>query len=161
MTPLEFVERRWGTLNAKRSGTPYMKHIYQGLAILEQLKADNNTKTAYALHGMFQSNDDLVKTYKELSEVEYRAEEIILVMEYRHVANSYLSYMPVPDSIDLGPFNEVKLMLIADKVQNRFEFELNHNKHENADRLATYFTHWLSVLGVNEEQYSQFCELFK
>jgi hypothetical protein len=61
--------------------------------------------------------------------------------------------MATPENIDFGPFEQVKLMLIADKVQNRFEFELNHNNHDNAERLAAYFSHWLLVLGIDEGKY--------
>jgi len=46
-------------------------------------------------------------------------------------------------------------MLIADKVQNRKDFEIYHSStHDKKDRLAAYFAEWLEALEVSEDIYS-------
>jgi hypothetical protein len=50
-------------------------------------------------------------------------------------------------------------MLIADKVQNRKDFELYHEAtHPRSKELAMYFRLWLEKLGVSEENYQQYKE---
>ena len=49
---------------------------------------------------------------------------------------------------------EVNTMLIADKIQNRKDFELYHEKtHERSIELKEYFSNWLERLGVTEDVY--------
>ncbi len=66
---------------------------------------------------------------------------IALSMEYRSVANRYLSRMELrtPDTIELSPVAEVNKMLIADKVQNRKDFERYNRNHPREEHLALYF----------------------
>jgi hypothetical protein len=48
-------------------------------------------------------------------------------------------------------------MLIADKIQNRKDFELYHKDiHERSDELKQYFFNWLWRLGVWEGNYQEF-----
>lgn len=55
----------------------------------------------------------------------------------------------------LSPLREVNDMLIADKVQNRKDFELFHSStHDKRDRLAAYFAEWLAALEVSEDIYA-------
>lgn len=51
---------------------------------------------------------------------------LLLGMEYRYTANNYLSFKPADDPIHLSPIAEVNQMLIADKIQNRKDFEIYH-----------------------------------
>jgi hypothetical protein len=48
-------------------------------------------------------------------------------------------------------------MLIADKIQNRKDFELYHEgTHERSLELKCYFIDWLWRLGVREGEYQEF-----
>ena len=82
---------------------------------------------------------------------------IALAMEYRSVANRYLSRMKLraPDKVELSPIDEVNTMLIADKVQNRRDFERYNKSHPRAKHLKLYFESWLSALGVSEAKYQE------
>ena len=47
-------------------------------------------------------------------------------------------------------------MLIADKIQNRKDFELYHlGKHERSSELEQYFKNWLERLNITEEFYQE------
>jgi hypothetical protein len=137
---------------AKRSGVPLMNHIHEGLAILDKIGASDLAKRAFCLHPLFQADDELVKHFKmDLLGVE--ASVIILTMEYRSVANEYLSHRKINaiQEIRLSPLKDVNDMLIADKVQNRKDFEIYHRGvHERSDELDQYFKNWLKRLNIDE-----------
>jgi hypothetical protein len=70
-------------------------------------------------------------------------------MEYRRVANAYLSKREIKslDDIELSPLHEVNQMLWADKLQNQKDFRLYHmGKHERSDILEQYFINWINKL---------------
>ncbi len=78
-------------------------------------------------------------------------------MEYRSVANEYLSHRTIAhvDEIRLSPLPEVNQMLIADKVQNCKDFELYHKAtHPRSAELDLYFNNWLRRLGITPERYT-------
>lgn len=79
-------------------------------------------------------------------------------MEYRAVANAYLShhYTGAADKPRLSSITAVNHMLVADKVQNRKDFECYHQTyHPNSAVLAQYFNNWLRTLGVSEARYRE------
>lgn len=161
---------------AKRSGVPLINHIDQGLRILDRLGEPQRVKDAYCLHPMLQNDKDLNANWKEVSmemidEVD-GTEIIMLAMEYRSVANEFLSDKitdPVFDSVStiglteackiirLSPISGVNAMLIADKIQNRKDFELYHKgTHDKSLELDVYFKLWLARLGISEDMYQNY-----
>jgi hypothetical protein len=57
-------------------------------------------------------------------------------------------------AVSLAPFDEVRLMLVADKVQNRRDFERHHlGMHPRSAELDAYFRRWLAFLDVDEPRY--------
>lgn len=161
------VERFYGETRAERSGVLKMNHIDEALAIIsraasymsEYEDADVlHAMTAFCLHPMFQGDTDLVKTADErvfLAE-ECHPIDLVYVMEYRSVANEYLSHRHIDDysHIRLSPLKEVNLMLIGDKVQNYKDFVTYHQAtHPRARELSEYFQNWLDRLGVNAGLY--------
>ncbi len=89
-------------------------------------------------------------------------EIVVLAMEYRQVANAYLShhYQGVEDRIALSCLPEVNAMLVADKVQNRKDFELYHwGSHPNSQVLENYFANWLRRLNITEARYQELLAL--
>ena len=142
---------------AKRSGVRLMNHIDEGLYILNQLDADDNTKLSYIFHPLFQSDESLIDNMRVFGLMDGVVGA--LVMEYRSVANEYLStrYINNIDEIRLSPIDAVNKMLIADKIQNRKDFEIYHKgTHKRSDALSIYFNNWFDRLEISEEVYNKY-----
>lgn len=149
----------YGNKKAKRSKIPYINHINEGLIILDKIGASLNAKEGYCLHPILQNDEDLAKAFQKES-VLYRYPidlySLSLAIEYRWIANGYLSNRSITSlsEVKLSPLKEVQQMLIADKVQNRKDFELYHkNTHPRSKELEVYFCNWLNILGISEEEY--------
>jgi hypothetical protein len=155
------IKRYYGERRSNGSQVLLINHIYEGLTILTELNAERSTKDAYAVHPMFQSDLDLEANYKKL--LHYEPIVTIKVLEYRSSANSWLSIdfaLDTKDRIVLSPISGVNQMLIADKVQNRKDFELYHkDKHPRSEILERYFNQWLQRLGITEERYQELIKL--
>ena len=53
-------------------------------------------------------------------------------------------------------------MLIADKIQNRKDFELYHKEtHPRSAELDKYFRNWLQKLNIDESFYQEIIALLK
>ncbi len=159
------IARVYGARTASRSGVPLMRHIDEGLAVLHFLHQETPSPTpqmlsrrleegrAFCLHPLLQQDIDLVKNWDTVCT---SARVAILAMEYRNVANRALSSRPlnVASDIELSPLPQVNNMLVADKVQNRKDFELYHKAtHPRSENLDRYFRLWLERLWVFEEIY--------
>lgn len=160
MNSLEIIGRFYGSQKAKRSGLLWLNHIFEGRAIMEHRKASFAAIDAFTVHPVFQAEESLdwcIATYAEHLEPRVLA----LAMEYRNVANRGLSCYQVddPNRIYLGPLRDVHEMLIADKVQNRKDFIVHHQKHPQAIELDRYFKNWLRALRVTEAEYIRLAEV--
>lgn len=162
---LQIIEQYYGSKIAKRSGVPYINHIYEGLAVLDYLGVSQEVKDAYCLHPIFQDDETFeknIKNFYELKNINHLT--LIFVMEYRNVANRGLNCFQVddPDKIYLGPSNAVKFMLIADKVQNRKDFlKYHYNTHPKSKELDIYFKNWLRKLDVTEKDFNKLVEIME
>lgn len=142
----------YDNLHAKRSGVHYMNHIDEGLAILHLFNCTEYAKLAYCLHPVYQDDVSL----KNVNNTSYDNRVIMNVMEYRNVANAYLSSRSIDtlDEIKLSPLKDVNDMLIADKIQNYKDFELYHyGKHKRYKELDQYFKNWLEKLDITLHMY--------
>lgn len=153
------VAEHYGDRRARRSGVLLIRHIDEGLRVLDAIGASLDTRRAYCIHPIVQGDDELAVAFRPESVLHRHAIDphaLALAMEYRAVANGYLSHRVVEsiEEIALGPLPEVREMLIADKVQNRKDFERYHRgAHPRSDELDRYFRLWLARLGVSEEEY--------
>jgi len=146
----------YGDQIAKRSGVQLMNHIDEGLYILEKIGASDYAKRAYCLHPIVQDDQSLKENSHLLKDIDYRV--IINTIEYRSVANEYLSRREIKsiDEVRLSPLKDVNDMLIADKIQNRKDFELYHlGAHDRSEQLDKYFKNWLERLEVSEDFYNE------
>lgn len=155
------IKTYYADKKAERSGVLLINHIHEGLQILEWEKVSINAMKAYCLHPVFQSDEALYENYSIKILESIPANIILLVMEYRNIANQYLSKRRIEsiEEIQLSPLAEVNQMLVADKIQNRKDFELYHlNTHPRAQELDKYFKNWLLRLDVSEEKYQKYCQ---
>lgn len=148
---------------AKRSGVPLLNHIEEGLQILHNLDADVTTAQAYCLHPIFQDDKNLKLAFENWGFVAsacetrygHTSKPFILTMEYRWVANNYLSKDYDPNKKPkLSVLPEVNQMLIADKLQNFKDFLHHKDKYDNKDILQKYFVQWLAELEITQDTIS-------
>ena len=145
---------------AARTGLRYMNHIDEGLYVLDAIGAGRAAQQAYCLHPLFQSDPDIAKVTLDLA-AQFEKWPLVLVTEYRHIANSYSSRKVIEslEKIRVSPLEEVRQMLIADKIQNFKDFELYHKAtHPRSEYLNTYFSNWLQRLGVDTSFYRRMVE---
>lgn len=148
----QLISQYYTIKKTQRSQQYLMNHIDEGLLILNLIQASNFTKRAYCLHPLFQADMDLMKHAYLMSELE--AKILALTMEYRSVANEYLSFRKINtlDDIRLSPLEEVNQMLVADKIQNFKDFNLYHlHTHPRSKELQHYFENWLEKLQVSKK----------
>lgn len=167
------IKNYYADRETKRSKVPLINHINEGLVVLDHLDASLSTKKAFCLHPLLQDDDALTRTYWDVS-IQCDPLAILLAMEYRSVANEFLSdkiddlfsgkhieqYLleSVSTIVRLSPIPEVNDMLIADKVQNRKDFLTYHSRtHPRASQLDLYFRLWLTRLGIDELTYQGLC----
>jgi hypothetical protein len=153
----QLISNYYGEKRARRSQVRLMQHIDEGLVILREIGASADAQAAYCLHPLLQSDEALSENYPHISASDVPVRVVLLAMEYRNVANQYLSRRVISDvkDIRLSPLDEVNHMLIADKVQNRKDFEIYHEGHHpRSAELAAYFRNWLRRLGVGEDKYA-------
>lgn len=156
------IVEHYGDQRAKRSGRLLIEHIDEGLLVLEAINADFFTKCAFCLHPMFQEDEELSNT-ASLDLNHFERDTLIYVMEYRNIANAWLSDKVIKTNSGhvgtmrgpkLSPLLAVNQMLIADKVQNYKDFLIYHaGHHERSAELEYYFETWLEALGISKKKY--------
>jgi hypothetical protein len=154
------IERAYGTRTAQRSGVPLMRHIDEGLAVLQRIDAPDEAMRAFCLHPLLQEDPAYAANLAWVTALT-EPHVLALALAYRRVANATLSTRPIASAADipLSGMVEVDQMLVADKVQNRKDFLLHHRGHHpRSEVLDRYFQMWLERLGVAE---TRFAELFE
>ncbi len=157
------IKKYYGDDTTSRSGVKLINHINEGLVILDKIGASDIAKRAYCLHPIIQSDACLSENY----DFDFRGiapKVLIAVTEYRSVANEYLSHRKIHtiDDIRLSPLKDVNDMLIADKIQNRKDFELYHKEtHTRSAELGEYFKNWLQKLKIDEAFYQETVRMLK
>jgi hypothetical protein len=139
---------------ALRSGIRLIRHIVEGIAVLDAIGAPEVASRAFALHPLLQSDVNLTLHYAKVA-ARAPADSVLLAMEYRSVANAYLSTREISDvgEIRLSPLAVVGQMLVADKVQNYKDFLAYHSSnHPRREALDSYFNLWFRRLGVSPER---------
>lgn len=144
----------YGDRVANRSQVPLINHIIEGMEVLTLIGASDLAKDAFCIHPIIQNDADMKANYLWLFSLDASTispQAIYLALEYRNIANQYLSHRAIDslDDITLSPINEVNQMLVADKVQNFKDFLLYHQAtHPRSRELTHYFCNWLKKLDV-------------
>ncbi len=155
MKEYDFIKEYYGDKRTERSHVLLINHIDEGLEILKAINASDDAKKAYCLHPIFQGDEDLSKNSTRA--IEFDSKIIMLVMEYRNIANAYLSKRTINTlgDIVLSPLQEVNHMLIADKIQNFKDFMQYHfASHERSNELFEYFKNWFKKLDIPNELFN-------
>jgi len=155
------IKTEYGDKITKRSDVKLINHIDEGLIILDKINAKELAKKAYCIHPIFQGDRELSIVY-DIGEVAISPIVCILVMEYRSIANAYLSKRKINsiNEIKLSPIKDVNDMLIADKIQNYKDFMLYHfDTHPRSKELYEYFHNWFIRLGLNLIQVDELVKL--
>lgn len=155
------VEACHHDLYAQRSGIPYMNHIDEGLVVLRDLGASERAQRAFCLHPLLQADEELAIHYPRVAELTDDPRVLCLALEYRNVANAFLSRREVArdDDVALSSLPEVNDMLRADKVQNAKDFLLYHHAtHPRSEALVRYFHTWHRRLGVTDADFARWFE---
>jgi hypothetical protein len=159
------VSEFYGTQHARRSQIPLIAHIDEGLLILDAVGSSSRAKEAFCVHPLLQDDGALRSSLQPGSvfrKWSLDPASVAIAMEYRSLANAYLSHhcRGEDDRIPLSVLEEVNHMLIADKVQNRKDFEVHHHStHENTEVLVQYFNNWLRALGISEARYRELVQI--
>lgn len=159
----KLISHFYGDKKAKRSQCYMMNHIDEGLFILENIQASDAAKKAFCLHPMLQNDEDLQENWVKIKN-QVNSEILGLVVEYRNIANAYLSQRSIThlDEIALSPLEDVNDMLRADKVQNYKDFLIYHQKtHARSDILNQYFQNWLTKLKISQSDFQFLFEQLK
>lgn len=141
----------YGERTARRSGVRLLAHIDEGLAILRDRGASERAQRAFCLHPLVQDDASLAASYPRIAELTDDPQVIVLVLEYRNIANAALSHRTYAGASDiaLSPLAEVNEMLVADKLQNYKDFRRYHaGVHPRSAALDRYFRLWLERLGI-------------
>ena len=150
MIEYDLISKFYGSRTAKRSGVPLINHINEGLIILDHIGSTDVVKGAYCIHPLFQSDENLIEN-KGMDLTGVSTESIILTMEYRRVANSYLRFSSISSFVGIS-LQEIKEMLIADKIQNYKDFyKKSHFNSLEFGQLYNYFHVWFGILGIPED----------
>lgn len=160
------IVEHYGDNKAVRSQVPLINHIEEGINIIDRLPFSINLNKelaarAFCLHPLYQSDYELDK-YAFMS-APFDNRVVLFAMEYRWRANNWLSdkvstkegVIRLDGLPDYGALPHVKVMLIADKVQNYKDFLRYHkDTHPKSAELEVYFRTWLDALGVSPTVYN-------
>lgn len=94
------IQDFYGQQRARRSQVPFMNHIHEGLAVMLHTQASPQAMRAFCLHPLVQGDQDLrdhcARVAQAMESVSDGAFVLGLAMEYRSVANAYLSHGTLP-----------------------------------------------------------------
>ncbi|PKL37024.1 hypothetical protein CVV38_04015 [Candidatus Peregrinibacteria bacterium HGW-Peregrinibacteria-1] len=151
------IQTYYGDQAATRSKVYYMNHIDEGRAVLNWIGATPRAHAAFCLHPILQADEDLLANFERINDLDTSQEALALAMEYRNIANGWLAERSTSSfaQLRLSPLKDVNQMLIADKVQNRKDFDRYHSDtHPRSQQLDRYFREeWLPALGITETSY--------
>lgn len=156
----KLISEHYSDRVAKRSQVPLINHINEGLAVLDRIGATEYAKQAFCIHPLLQADNDLRDNFNAVAFAVSPA-VVMLAMEYRSVANEYLSMkVGTGHKIRLSPLYEVNDMLVADKVQNYKDFITYHSAtHPRSAELDIYFNEWLEALRVPLDSFQRLCNV--
>ena len=150
---MDLITAHYKNERAKRSGVRLMAHIKEGVKILNDIEATEETKAAFAIHPMLQDTKELLKNITYVAS-RVSTNVLVLALQYREAANAYLCREETDHVTWFALKNQLRhedhrvlQMLYADKLQNQKDFRLYHEStHPRKEELEKYFKTWLLAL---------------
>lgn len=153
------ISRYYGATTTQRTKLPWINHIVEGVVLVQQLGGRIHAADAFCWHPLIQSDDTFLETLAEMQRyynLNTSGEVLVNTLGYRDAANRWLRGAVSKDNQPKKhPLNDVNIMLMADKIQNRKDFEANEKLFsvEDASSLHYYFDSWFTTLGITPEIY--------
>lgn len=169
------IETIYGTRCARRSRVPLIDHINEGIIVLQALQATPVETEAFCLHAPAQISYHFGArpaaehylpiqpqgprdTWLLQTQFPLATEAVALAWRFAAHAEAfrpdYLNNKKRPPLIAIDP--AVRKLLIADKVQNRKDFDLFHcDSHPRRAQLRLYFECWFTLLDISEADYQR------
>lgn len=153
------ISRYYGATTTKRTKLPWINHIIEGVVLIHQLNGSEPAADAFCWHPLIQSDDTYLETLAEIQRyynLNTSGDALINALGYRDAANRWLRGVVTKDNQPKKhPLEDVNIMLMADKIQNRKDFEANEKLFsvEDASSLHYYFDCWFTTLGITPEIY--------
>lgn len=154
------ISRHYGATAAQRTKLPWINHIVEGVVLIHQLGGRIGAADAFCWHPLIQSDTTYLETLVEMRRhynLNTNGEVLVNVLGYRDAANRWLRGVVNKDNQPKKhPLESVNVMLMADKIQNRKDFEANERLFsvEDAASLHYYFDCWFNTLGITPEIYA-------
>ncbi len=169
------IETIYASRRTRRSKVPHRNHIDEGLMILQALQATQVEAEAFCLHAPAQISYHFgarptAASYR-LTEPQGPRDTWLLQTRFPLAADAVAlawrfavqaeAFRPnhLNDEIEPPSFTidtAVRKLLIADKVQNRKDFERYHrDSHPRAPQLTQYFACWFALLEISEHVYQK------
>lgn len=153
------ISRYYGAAKTRRTRLPLINHIVEGVVLIHQLGGSPGVADAFCWHPLIQSDATYVDALTEIRRyynLNTNGQVLVNVLGYRDAANRWLRGSVSEDNQPKQhPLADVNIMLMADKIQNRKDFENNEAQFtaEHVSSLHYYFDSWFSVLGISPEIY--------
>lgn len=153
------ISQFYGTRTTLRTKIPWINHINEGVVLIHQLEGSIHEAKAFCLHPLFQADETYHAALSEACRIynlNTNPEVLFSVLGYREAANRWLRNAVTPTNLpQKHPLESVNIMLMADKIQNRKDFEANEAVFgvEDAASLHSYFDSWFTALGITPEIY--------
>ena len=143
---------------------PLIQVVDDGLVLLAAMSAPAAVKGAWCLHPLLQSEEALEQSIRFPLRIRGASPMAILfAMDFRLRIGSYPLQNPVVYTDYRGRLiPEVKMMLIAQKVQGRSAFLRRKDDYlppSERGEMDLYYRNWLDYLGVSQQQYVELSTL--
>lgn len=142
-----YMKDLFSTSVSKRTKDLSTNPMEEGLAILNILESNHITKKAYCIHQLFHNDESLERSWDGNRFPNCDIKSMLLAMEFRTLYKSKPNRNGI---IKLSPIKEVNEMMLAYKMQQYKNFEINgRGQTDNDELVESSFKNWIKQLCQN------------